>query len=218
MRLDLRGELDNQWTEAPITIRESGDATGLTGHLFVFPVPSSHRVIIDAGTQARRLTLAPGVAGAARPEASQLLSWAGADFLVWQDPVRILRGQILDESLVRQVDVSESITFSLRHYELFGRSAPEFDRRLVLLPRSSINSGSLVARNALWGGRFGFELRGGLGYESTRRNVLSQGGVTMFLAGSAASRVTASYDIAQETTTGLTGRRHTGWVAYHVDL
>jgi hypothetical protein len=190
----------------------------LTGHIFVFPVPSSRRVIIDAGTQARRLTLAPGAADAARPEASQLLSWAGADLLVWQNPVHILRGQILDERLVRQTEVAESVTFSLRHYELFGRSDPEFDRRLVLLPRSSINSGSLVIRNSLGGGRFGCELRGGLGYEATRRNVLSQGGLTLLLAASAASRLTVSYDVAQETTTGLTGRRHTGWVAYHVDL
>jgi len=218
VRLDVRGELENQWTEAPIAIRESGAATGLTGHLFVFPVPSSHRVIIDAGTQARRLMLAPGTAGAARPEASQLLSWAGADFVLWQDPARTLRGQILDESLVRQTEVAQSVTFSFRHYELFGRSDPEFDRRLVLLTRSSINNGSLVIRDAPGGGRFAFELRGGLGYESTRRNVLSQGGLTLSLAASGASRVTASYDIAQETITGLTGRRHTGWVAYHVDL
>ena len=218
VRADLRGELQNQWTEAPIAIRERGAATGLTGHLFVFPVPSSHRVIIDAGSQARRLMLAPGAAGAATPEASQLLSWAGADFVVWQDPARTLRGQILDENLVRPTEVAESITFSVRHYELFGRSDAEFDRRLVLLPRSSITNGSLVVRDALAGGRFGFELRGGLGYESTRRNVLAQGGLTLFVAGSAASRVTASYDIAQETITGLTGRRHTGWVAYHVDL
>jgi tetratricopeptide (TPR) repeat protein len=218
VRVNLRGELENQWTEAPITIRESGVATGLTGHLFVFPVPSSHRLIIDAGTQARRLMLAPGTPGSTRPEASQLLSWAGADFVMWQNPARTLAGQILDENLVRQTEVAESVTFSVRHYELFGRSDPAFDRRLVLLPRSSINSGSLVIRNALGGGRFGFELRGGLGYESTRRNVLSQGGLTLSLASSAASRVTASYDIAQETITGLTGRRHTGWVSYHVDL
>jgi Flp pilus assembly protein TadD len=218
LRLDVRGELENQWTEAPITIRENGAATGLTGHVFVFPVPSSRRVIIDAGTQARRLTLAPGASGAARPEASQLLSWAGVDFVAWQDPVHTLRGQILDENLVRQTEVAESVTFSLRHYELFGRSDPEFDRRLALLPRSSIDSMSLVIRNALGGGLFGIEVRGGLGYERTHRDVLSQGGLTFSLAASAASRVTASYDIAQETITGLTGRRHSGWVAYHVDL
>jgi tetratricopeptide (TPR) repeat protein len=218
LRLDVRGELDNPWTEAPVTIRERGAATGFTGHLFVFPIPSSHRVIIDGGTQARRLTLAPGAAGAARPEASQSLSWAGADFVVWQDPIHVLRGQVLDEGLVRQTEVAESVTFSLRHYELFGRSEPEFDRRLMLLPRSSIDSLSLVVRNALGGGRFGLELRGGLGYERTHRDVLSQGGLTLSLAASAASRVTASYDVAQETITGLTGRRHSGWVAYHVDL
>jgi hypothetical protein len=218
LRLDLRGELDNPWTEAPVTIRESGSATGLTGHLFVFPIPSSHRFIIDAGSQARRLRLAPGAANSPRPEASQWLSWAGADVVLWQNPVHALRGQILDEGLVRPADVAESVTFSFRHYELFGRSDSEFERRVALLPRSSIDSMSLVTRNALGDGRFGLELRGGLGYERTRRDVLSQGGITLSLATSAASRLTASYDIAQETITGLTGRRHTGWVAYHVDL
>jgi tetratricopeptide (TPR) repeat protein len=217
-RLDVRGELQNQWTEAPIAVRESGTATGLTGHLFVFPVPSSHAVIIDAGTQARRLTLAPGAAGGGGPSASQLLSWLGADFVVWQNPVNVLRGQALDESLVRQTEVAEGVIFSLRHYELFGRSDPEFNQRLVLLPRSSIDNGSLVFRNPLPGGRFAFELRGGLGYERTRRNLLSQAGLTLSLATGAASRLTASYDVAQETITGLTGRRHTGWVAYHVDI
>jgi hypothetical protein len=114
--------------------------------------------------------------------------------------------------------VAESVTFGLRHYELFGRAAPEFERRLALLSRSSIDTMSLTTRSALWGGRLGLELRGGLGFERIHRDVVSQGGLTLSLAVNAASRVIASYDIAQETTTGLTGRRHSGWVAYHVDL
>jgi hypothetical protein len=93
-----------------------------------------------------------------------------------------------------------------------------FEQRLFLLPRQAITIGSVVMRTALGGGRFGAELRGGLGYESTHRNLLSQGGLTLSLASGARSRLTASYDYAQETMTGLVGRRHTGWVAYHVDL
>jgi tetratricopeptide (TPR) repeat protein len=218
LRLDVRGDLGCPWTEAPVAIRESGATTGLTGHLFVFPVPATERVIIDAGSQARRLWLAPGTTGAARPEASQLLSWAGADFIVWQEPTHALRGQILDENLQRQTDVAESVTFSLRHYELFGRSDSEFERRLAILSRSSIDGMSVMTRSALAGGRLGVELRGGLGYERIQRTVLSQGGLTLSLAVNRASRLVASYDIAQETITGLTGRRHSGWVAYHVDL
>jgi hypothetical protein len=214
----VRGELENQWTEAPVAIRESGAVTGLTGHLFAFPVPRTERVILDVGTQARRLMLAPLTATASRPEASQLLAWAGADLVLWQEPARVLRGQILDESLVRPTEVAESVTFAYRHYELYGRNAPEFERRVALLSRSSIDIGSLVARGALAQGRFGFELRGGLGYENTRRNVLSQGGGSIFATAGATGRVSMSYDVAQELISGLTGRRHTGWVSYHVDL
>ena len=218
VRLNLRAELENQWTEAPIAIRESGAVTGITGHLFVFPVPSNHFVIIDAGTQARRLMLAPGAAGAPRPESSQLLTWAGADFVLWQNPLRTLRGQSLDDRLVRPTEVAEALTLSFRHYEVFGRMDPEFRSRIALVTRSTIDNVSMVVRNARFGGRAGFEARGGLGYESTRRNLLSQGGLSLYVTGSAASRVSISYDYAQETSTGLTGRRHSGWVAYHVDI
>jgi len=218
VRVNVRGGLEEQWTEAAIAIRENGVVTGATGQLFVFPVPSTRRVILVGGSQPRRLMLGAGAPGAARPEASQVLSWAGADLVVWQDPGRVLRGQVLNDSLVRATESAEAVSFSARHYELYGQSDPEFDRRLSLLPRSSVTIGSVVMRSAAGDGRYGVELRGGLGYESMRRNLLSQGGLTLSLASSAASRILASYDFAQETMTGLVGRRHTGWVAYHVDL
>jgi len=110
------------------------------------------------------------------------------------------------------------VVLSFRHYELYGRTDPDFESRIALLDRSRIDVATLVVRNALADGRFGFEARGGLGYESTRRNLLSQGGLALYVAGGAASRATISYDMAQETTTGLAGRRHTAWVAYHVDI
>jgi tetratricopeptide (TPR) repeat protein len=217
VRLNVRAELENQWAEAPVAVRENGATTGVTGQLFVYPIPSNRRVIFVGGTQARRLMLGQGPATAGRPEASQLLSWGGVDLVVWQDPTRALRGQILNDSLVRRTDVAESVVFSARHYELFGRSDSDFDQRLLLLPRAAVTIGSVMLRTVL-GERLGIELRGGLGFENIRQKLLAQTGGSLSLATSRASRVSASYDFAQETMTGFTGRRHTGWVAYHVDL
>jgi hypothetical protein len=87
----------------------------------------------------------------------------------------------------------------------------------MLLPRAAVTIGTVAMRTVL-GARLGLELRGGVGYESLRKKFLSQVGGTMAVATSRASRVSASYDFAQETMTGFVGRRHTGWVAYHVDL
>jgi tetratricopeptide (TPR) repeat protein len=217
VRVNVRGELENQWAEAPTAVRENGATTGVTAQLYVYPIPSNRRLILLGGTQARRLFLAPGVDGGARPEASQSLSWAGADVVMWQDATRALRGQALNDSLTRRSDMAESVVLSARHYELFGRSDPEFDRRLMLLPRAAVTIGTVAMRTVL-GARLGLELRGGVGYESLRKKFLSQVGGTMAVATSRASRVSASYDFAQETMTGFVGRRHTGWVAYHVDL
>lgn len=218
VRLNLRAELENQWAEAPVAVRENGAVTGLTGNLYVFPIPSTRDLILVTGTQTRRLMLEPAANTSSRPLSSQFLGWAGFDYVVWQNPASMLRGQILDERLARPSDLVGAMVFSFRHYELYGRTDPDFESRIALLDRSRIDVATVVVRNALADGRFGFEVRGGLGYESTRRNLLSQGGIALYAIGGAASRATISYDMAQETTTGLAGRRHTGWVAYHVDI
>jgi len=218
VRVNLRAELENQWAEAPVAVRENGAVTGLTGNVYVFPLPSTRDLILVTGTQTRRLMLEPAAMMASRPMSSQFLGWVGLDYVVWQNPASMLRGQILDERLARPSDLAGAMVFSFRHYELYGRTDSDFYSRIALLDRSRIDVATVVVRNALADGRFGFEARGGLGYESTRRNLLSQGGLALYVTGGAASRATISYDMAQETTTGLAGRRHTGWVAYHVDI
>ena len=218
VRVNLRAELENQWAEAPVAIRENGAVTGLTGNLYVFPLPSTQDFIVVTGTQVRRLMIEPAASTTSRPMSSQFLGWVGLDYVVWKNPGSMLRGQILDERLARPTDIAGALVFSLRHYELYGRTDADFESRIALLDRSRIDIMTVAVRNALGDGRFGFEARGGLGYESTRRNLLSQGGLALYVAGGAASRATISYDMAQETTTGLAGRRHTAWVAYHVDI
>ena len=218
VRLNLRADQENQWAEAPVAVRENGAVTGLTGNLYVFPLPSMRDLILITGSQARRLMLEPAVDSTSRPLSSQFLGWVGLDYVFWRNPASILRGQILDERLARPSDLAGAMIFSFRHYELFGRTDPAFETRIALLDRSRIDVVTVTVRNAIADGRFGFEVRGGLGYESTRRNLLSQGGLALYATGGAASRATISYDMAQETTTGLAGRRHTGWVAYHVDI
>ncbi len=216
--LDVRGDFRTQWTDAPVAMLQGGRVTGITGHAFVFPVPTSKRVVIDSGAQARRLTLAPRDATAAAPEASQLLAWTGVDFILWHDPTQVLKGEILDESLLRGSGLAESVTLNLRHYELFGRYGDDFTSRIALLDRSSIENGTLVVRNVFLDGRFAFEAHVGLGWEHHRSQMLSQGGLSLLAMPTPKGRVVASYDMAQEVTTGFAGRRHIGWLSYHADL
>lgn len=217
VRIDFRGEIENQWTEAPISVKEGGAISGLTGHFFVFPLASTERVVIDVGMQARRIRLAPRDHTDIRPEASQLLAWFGVDLVLWHDPTRVLTGEILDDNLVRRTEVADSITLSLRHHELVGRSGADFSTRVALIDRASIDTGSLVVRNVLGGGRFAFDVRGGLGYDRIRRLALMQGGLSLLHASTVASRVSLSFDFAHETTF-MAGTRRTGWLTYHADL
>ena len=214
----LLGELDNAWTEAPLAIQQGGAVTGLTGNLHVYPWPGSGRFIVASGAQARRLLLAPSIRGDERPSADQLLVWTGVDMVLRHDPARMLRGQILDDTLVRPTGLSDSVILSLRHYELFGDADPLFLSRVSLVDRSSIDNASLVLRDAFAQGRFGIDMRAGAGYDRLRSRILSQAGASFQWAPTAKSRVSLSYDVAHETTTGLGGTRQTGWLTYHADI
>ncbi len=219
VKLDLRGERDNQWNEASIAIQEGGQVTGLTGHVYITPIPWTRRLLIDTGVQARRLRLAVNDETATRgPAATQLMGWGGADLVVWHDPSRVLRGEILDDNLVRNTEISDAVTLSYRHYELFGQSDSAFLARIALTDRSSVDMGSLVARTTLDTRWLALVIRAGIGYDHARGKSLSQAGGSLYAMVTNASRLMLSYDLAQETSTGLVGTRHTGWVVYHADL
>jgi tetratricopeptide (TPR) repeat protein len=212
--VNLHGDLNEQWSEAPITIHEGGKVTGATGHIFLFP--TSRVVLVDTGAQVRKLTIDPQDPSEPRPEAAQELLWAGIDFNLWASPTRIVRGETLDERMVRRTYLSDAGIFAYRHYELFTDMTNDF--RIALAPRASIDNGTLIIRKALPGGWFGFDVHAGFGYDNARHRVLSQAGGALVLAASWSSRVLLTYDMAHETATGVPGTLHIGWLSYHADL
>jgi hypothetical protein len=113
--------------------------------------------------------------------------------------------------------LSEAIVVSYRHYEM--TSDNPFPGRVVLVERSSIDELSGVARRVLdRKGMFGAEVRGGLGYDWVRYVEQWRAGASLLMAATATSRLTVDYDVASESGTGLSGRRHLGSVNLHVDL
>jgi tetratricopeptide (TPR) repeat protein len=215
MQINVHGDYNEQWSEAPITIQEGGIVDGVTVHLFAFP--RSRRILLDAGGQFRRLTLGRGFEQD-KPQATQELLFAGGDFVMWNNPLHLLRGEVVDDRMIRRTYLSDAAILSYRHYELFTDSEPAFDVRIGLAQRAAINNLSLVFRKVLAGGRFGFDLRGGGGYDNIRQRTLSQGGLSLLITPTWSSRIMVSYDVAHETATGLSGTLHTGWVTYHADL
>ena len=211
--VNLHVDLNEQWNEAPVTVHEGGTMTGATGHLYLFP--KSKVVLIDSGAQARRLSLsAQGTPD--RPTASQLLVWGGIDFNLWSSPARVVHTEALDERLVRRVYLTDAGVLAYRHYELVTDAEPTF--RIALAPRASIDNGTLILRKAFAGGRFGFDIHGGGGYDHIQNHVLGQGGASIVFAASWSTRLQASYDLAHETATGLPGTLQIGWLTFHADI
>ena len=211
----LHGDLNRQWNDAPVTVSEGGKVDGAGGQIYAFP--TSRRILGVLGGEWRRFRLAPENAGD-NPTSDQSLFFGGLDLVLWNDPSKLLRGEALDEKMVRRSYLSDAGILSYRHYELFGSSSPEFASRIVLAQREAIHNGSLVVRKALADGRAGLEVRGGLGYDTARNVSLYNLGASAVAAPFWSSRVLVSYDMAKETATGFTGTRHTGSVTYHGDF
>jgi tetratricopeptide (TPR) repeat protein len=213
LQVHARADLNMPWREAANTIREGGRVDGLTAHVYALPL--GHRVVIDTGAQVRRLTLR-ALDGDEEPSASQTLLFGGADLIVWSDPTSTARGQILDEDLLWPTYLADAVVLSYRHYEAFSEG--DLDGRIGLVDHARIDELSATARKALPGGALAFEARGGVGYDSARELRLWRGGGALLFTPWMFARLSLSYDVATESTTGLIGRRHAGWATVHVDL
>jgi tetratricopeptide (TPR) repeat protein len=211
----LHGDFNRQWNDAPVTVSEGGKVDGAGGQLFAFP--TGRRVLAVLGGEWRRFHLAPQSAGD-DPTSTQSLFFGGADLVLWNNPVSLVRGEALDEKMLRRSYLSDAGILSYRHYQLFGSSSPEFASRIVLASRAAIHNGSMVVRKALAGERVGVEARGSLGYDTARNVSIYSLGASAMLVPFWSSRILASYDLAKESATGFTGTRQTGWVTYHVDF
>jgi tetratricopeptide (TPR) repeat protein len=213
IQLQGRADLNAPWREAASTISYGGSYTGLTGH--VYALPFGDRVIVDLGARLRTMELQT-MSSDETSDGSQSLLLGGVDYVVWVDPTRTARGQILDEEMIWPAYMADSIVLSYRHYEAFTRD--DFGDRLVMSERNSIDEGSFAARKTLAAGILGGELRGGAGYDQERATRLWRAGASLVVSPSKSSRFTLTYDFAKESTSGFVGERQAGWLGYHVDL
>ncbi|HEY4393265.1 MAG TPA: hypothetical protein VGP64_04355 [Polyangia bacterium] len=213
-QVNVHLDLNEQWNDAPVTIHEGGTMTGGTGHLYLFP--KSRVVLLDTGAQLRYLSLRPLESGDPTPVTSQKLFWGGIDFNLWSDSKQIVRGESLDERMVRQHALNDAGVLAYRHYENFADVPPNF--RISLQSRNSIDNGTLILRKAFLAGRAGIEAHGGGGYDNAQNQALVQAGGVLLVASSWSTRLTISYDYIHQTTTGLPGTLQIGWVAFHADL
>ncbi|HVY38390.1 MAG TPA: tetratricopeptide repeat protein [Polyangia bacterium] len=216
VQVNIHGDLNEEWNDAPVTIHEGGTMTGVTGHLFLFP--KDRIVLFDGGIQERRLMLRPLMAGDPAPTSNQTLAWAGLDFNLWTDGKRVVRGESLDERMVRRTALTDAGVLAYRHYELWADLPPNFYSRISLYSRASIDNGTFIFRKVVAGGRAGFELHGGLGYDNVQNQTLTQGGGALVIASSWSTRLLVTYDIVHQTTIGLPGTLQIGWVTFHADL
>ena len=125
-------------------------------------------MLVDTRRQARRLS-SPRQGTPEKPTASQLLTWAGIDFNLWAVPTRMVKAEALDERMVRRTYLNDAGVLAYRHYELWTDATPDF--RIALAPRASIDNGTLIIRKALAGGRIGFDIHGGGGYDNIQDHV-----------------------------------------------
>jgi hypothetical protein len=192
--------------------------TGVTAHLYLFP--ENRLFLFDGGVQQRHLTLRPVNPGDAAPATNQTLAWGGLDFNLWSDGQRLVRGESLDERMVRRTAMNDAGVLTYRHYELFGDIVPgsEFYSRISLYKRASIDNGSFIFRKVVAGSRVGFEVHGGLGYDNVQDQKLEQAGAAVVWASTWSTRLLVTYDIVHQTTVGLPGTLQIGWVTFHADL
>jgi tetratricopeptide (TPR) repeat protein len=216
VQVNVHGDLNEQWNDAPVTVEEGGKMTGVTAHLYLFP--KDRLFLFDGGVQERHLTLRPLNVGDAAPASNQTLVWGGLDFNLWSDGQRLVRGESLDERMVRRTAMNDAAVLTYRHYELFASMPPEFATRISLYTRASIDNGSFIFRKVVAGGRVGFEVHGGLGYDNVQDQALEQGGTAIVWASTWSTRLLVTYDIVHQTTIGLPGTLQIGWVTFHADL
>jgi tetratricopeptide (TPR) repeat protein len=213
LQLHARLDLDMPWRESASTIRQGGhfDAAALQ----VYATPESRRLLFSAGGHFRRLSLS--TEGVDSMGADQIFGFAGVDVVPWRKPERTARAEVLDDEMLAPRALASSLVFSLRHYEM--SSDNPFGTELFLIERSSIEEASGILRHVLdRGGRLGTELRGGIGYDWRREVRIWRAGASALVSATSSSRLTFDYDVASESGTGLSGRRHAGSVVLHVDL
>ncbi len=213
LQLQAVGNLHTPWREAASTLREGGTETGVTA--MAYALPFGPRLIMSGGARYRTMALDPVMDVEASGRQTTLVG--GADWLLWAPSTQVVRGQFLDEDLRWSTSyLANSMTLSYRHYEAF--TSDDFDGRLDIADRGTVDELSAVARNTWPDGTFGFEARGGGGFDWARDTRLWRTGGSLLLTPFERLRGAVSYDFAKESTSGFAGTRHTAWASLHLDF
>jgi len=216
VQLQVRGDMNVPWHESASVMRYDGVQDTVGGTLYLKSKVSERRVLASVGGQARWLGLEP-LPYVPMDRARQLFASAGVDLTLSGMADRVVRGEAFDNEMLAPRSLTQATVVSYRHYEM--TSDNPFPGRVVLVERSSIDELSGVIRHVFGPrGVVGAELRGGLGYDWVRYVDQWRAGASLLVAATLGSRLTFDYDVASESGTGLTGRRHLGSVVLHVDL
>ncbi|HVR63495.1 MAG TPA: hypothetical protein VMU50_16455 [Polyangia bacterium] len=213
--LRLRGELNQPWNDAPVTLSEGGSVNSGTGDLYIYP--SSRLLLFMLGGQYRQLRLARASA-LEDPTSTQRSVYGGVDLVLWSNPVHLLRAEALDERMLSRSSLTDAVIVSYRHLQMWGDSTPDFASRIVLGPRAVVNLGTATVRKVVAAERAGIELRGAFGYDGARDATLYSAGMAASVALSWSSKLLFNYELNKETALGFTGTRQTAWVSLHADL
>ncbi len=211
-----RAEVETPWDEAAVTVLHGGRTTAAEGHLYSHGF--SRRLLLQAGARRRQLSvLAADPQSLRRPKAWESLWIAGADLVVWRKPSAAVRGEMLDETLIAPTTLSSAMTLAYRHYGVTTRTTPEFAEVIGLVPRGSVDEGSVAMTLASPRGNLGLELRTGLARDTERDARAWRAGGSLIWAPTPATRISLGYEGATEIASGLAGERRAGWLSFHVD-
>jgi hypothetical protein len=212
LQLQARGDYNIPWHESASVLRAGGVMDSLSATAFL---GAGRHVLFSVGGVGRRYGLEP-LPGGMDDHALQILGEAGMDVVLGQSG-RAARGEIYDNDMIAPRGLNSATVLSLRHYEM--RSQNPFPERVLLVEQSSVDELSGAFRRVLDGrGILAGELRGGIGYDWDRQMEMWRAGASVLLSASTWSRLTFDYDVANESGSGIVGRRHTGSVVLHVDL
>lgn len=216
LEVEARGEVATPWDEAAVAVLHGGRTSGALGRLYAHLI--ERRLLLQVGAQERRLSILGDPLSTGRPTASQSLSVAGADFVLWRKPGAAVRGEMLDEALIEPVTMTSSITVAYRHYGVSTETTPEFASLIGLAPRGSVDEASTAMMFASPSGRLGLALSAGVGRDTARDARLRRAGASLNWAPTSAFRLTLGYETATDLVTGLAGERHAGRLSFHADL
>ena len=93
--------------------------TGATGHLYLYP--KSRVVLFDAGARRRGSCASARMAPRSRPRRTSCWCGAASTSTSGRSRGRVVRGEALDERLVRRTYLNDAGVLAYRHYELFTR-------------------------------------------------------------------------------------------------